>query len=66
MKPLYPDSYVLQVIQSIKAGEKGITVGGKTKNVFRLIPIPDKSPVIITITGLFLFVSKDIYYSNLE
>ena len=37
----YPDSYVLQVIQNIKTGEKGITVGGKTKNVFRLIPIPD-------------------------
>ena len=25
-----------------------------------------KSPVIITITGLFLFVSNRVYYSNLE
>ena len=36
------------------------------ENIYFVRACHPKSPVIITITGLFLFVSKHIYFSNQE
>lgn len=39
---LYPDCYYAQVYQSINSETGEVHIGGKTPNMYRLIPIPDR------------------------